>query len=147
MAKKILPDQTNNRASDGLCKMINQAVGDKTDLLVFSFGSNSMKVEYQINGLNYEVGVDSLIKNSQKLSVVSSLQDELENWLSESIIQETKYKWKRPLENPDKYGDRVNLAFDSEPILNLELNRIKTINDTIYLFRPNYRKENLTTNN
>ena len=136
MLDASLPYLTNNEASDDLCGIINQSIQDKASLLLFSFNGDRMKVEYQIAGINYEFAIDKFVKDYEMTSVIKALQSELENWLSEAIIEGTDYRWKKPPDNIDKYTDRVELIMSQiKPIINIELDRIRSLYDTIYIFK------------
>lgn len=139
MPDNLLPYLTNNEASDDLCGIINQAIQDRASLLILSFGNDTMKVEYQIDSINYEFAIDKYVKDYEMPHVVEALQSELENWLSESTIEGTDCRWCKPSNNPGNHTDRVELRLDqTKPVIGLELIRIRTLNDAAYLLRFEY---------
>jgi hypothetical protein len=139
MQDSPLPRLTNNEASDDLCEITNQAIQDKASLLVFSFHDESMKVEYQISGINYQFAVSEYVNDYEMPRIANALKNELESWLSGATIEGTNYRWQKPSDNLVKQTDRVKVRLDqTKPVVDIELTRIHTLNDIVYLLGFEY---------
>ena len=138
---EIFPTKGSNETVNGLHKMVNQLIDDEADFLALSFYDNKVKAQYQINGTNYELAVENIIKDINSDEVITNfitslLEDQLNYWLHDGEVLGTDYRWKRKTKR-EKYNDNVRLELkESDPINYLEMDKIKSINDTLFLIRP-----------